>query len=106
MEFSHVFYKELPLDKDNIFFANLTENNKVEQISFKNSKSYAISGLPIDQETTPNVSLPNVQGKKALSDILRTYAEDRNRFDLDLKICREDYFNITVTLVKKNRCFN
>ena len=30
MEFSHVFCKEIPLDEDNIFSANLTENNGVE----------------------------------------------------------------------------
>ena len=30
MEFSHVFCKEIPLDEDNIFSANLAENNGVE----------------------------------------------------------------------------
>ena len=48
MEFSHVFYKDIPLNEDNIFLAIHTENNYVEQISFKKSKLYAISGLSID----------------------------------------------------------
>ena len=69
MEFSHVFYKEIPLDEDNVFSANLTKNNRVEQVKFKKSKIYAISGLSIDQDTQPNVSLPNIKGKKAFSDI-------------------------------------
>ena len=30
MEPSHVFYKELPLDESNIFFANLAENNEIK----------------------------------------------------------------------------
>ena len=38
MEFSHVLYKEISLDKDHIFSANLTENNGVEQVSLKNLK--------------------------------------------------------------------
>ena len=50
-----------------IFFsANLTENSKVEKISLKKkSKLYAIGGLSIDQDITPNVSLPNVEAKKS-----------------------------------------
>ena len=77
MEFSHVFYKELPIDKDNIFSANLTENNEIEQIKLKKSKIYAISALSIDQDLKSNVSLLNIEGRKALSDILRVYAEKK-----------------------------
>ena len=101
MESSHVFYKKLPLDEDNIFLGNLPENNKVEQISFKKSKLYAISGPSIDQDTASNVSLPNEEGKKALSDILRMFVEEKNKFHLDLKIYKEDYFDITVPFVKR-----
>ena len=61
MEFSHVFYKELPLDNDNIFSANLTENNKVERIKFDKSKLFAISGLSIDQTVDRTVLLPNTE---------------------------------------------
>ena len=46
--FSHVFYKDIPLNEDNIFLAIHTENNYIEQTSFKKSKLYAISGLSID----------------------------------------------------------
>ena len=69
MEPSHVFYKELPLDESNIFFANLAENNEI--------KKYAISGLSINQDTTSYVSLPNIEGQEALCDILRTYSEEK-----------------------------
>ena len=42
MEFSRVFYKDIPLDEDNIFSGNLTENNEVEQISFKKKQNYML----------------------------------------------------------------
>ena len=61
IEFSHFFYKELPLDNDNIFSANLTENNKVERIKFDKSKLFAISGLSIDQTVDRTVLLPNAE---------------------------------------------
>ena len=45
MEPAHVFYNELPSDENNIFSANLAENSEIEEIQFKKSKNYAISGL-------------------------------------------------------------
>ena len=64
MEFWRVFCKELPLDEDNIFSANLAENNEIEQIEFKKSKLCAISELSIDQGIASNVFLPNVEWKQ------------------------------------------
>ena len=43
MELLHVFYKEIPVNEDNNFSANLTENNVVEQIKFNKFK-YVPSG--------------------------------------------------------------
>ena len=82
MEFSHIFYKEISVDEKNIFLANLAENNGDDQIKFDKSKTYSISRLPIDQDIQSNVSLPNIEGKKALSDILRTYALKKKNLNL------------------------
>ena len=101
MEFSHIFYKEISVDEKNIFSANLAENNGDDQIKFDKSKTYSISGLPIDQDIQSNVSLPNIEGKKALSDILRTYAQEKEKFKLDLKIYKEDWFSIAVPFQKR-----
>ena len=64
MEFSHIFSKEVPVDEDNIFSLNLSENNKVDSLKFDKSKKYEISRLSIKQSTGPGVLLPNVEGKK------------------------------------------
>ena len=79
MEPSNVFYKELPLDEDNIFSANLAKYNKVEQIRFKKLNKYAICTLSINQDTTSYVLLPNIEGQKALSNILRTYSQEKKQ---------------------------
>ena len=100
MEFSHIFYKEVSADEDNIFSVNLSENNDFHQIKFDKSKKYAISGLSIDSNIQMGVLLPNVEGKKALSDILRAYAQERNKFNLDLRISRKDWFDIRVPFRK------
>ena len=92
------------MDEGNIFSANLTENNEVEQIKFKKSKIYAISRLSIDQDLQSNVSLPNTEEKKPLSDILRTHAQEKEKFDLDLKVYQE-FFLISLSLFKKEQMF-
>ena len=51
MESAHIFYKELPIDDDNIFTANLSEKNKVQGILFKKFNEYAVTGLSINQDT-------------------------------------------------------
>ena len=96
MEFSHVFYKELPVDEDNIFSVNLTKTNEIEQVNLKKSKKNAISGLSIDQVLKSNVSLPDIEGRKALSNILRVYTEEKKSFKLGLKIHKNGYFDIIV----------
>ena len=68
MEFSHLFYKDISLDEDNIFSTNITENNEVEQISFKKLKLYGVSGLLIDQDISPTF-LYQTNKKKKLSAI-------------------------------------
>ena len=89
------------MDEGNIFSANLTENNEVEQIKFKKSKIYAISRLSIDQDLQCNVSLPNTEEKKPLSNILRTHAQEKEKFNLDLKVYQEFFFDITVPFQKR-----
>ena len=101
MEPSNVFYKELPLDEDNVFLANLAKNNKVEQIRFKKLNKYAIRTLSINQDTTSYVLLPNIQGQKALSNILRTYSQEKNKLNLDLRIYKEGNFDVTLLFRKR-----
>ena len=50
MEPIHIFYKEPPADENNIFTANVAEENEVEGVRFKKSKEYAITGLSINQD--------------------------------------------------------
>ena len=85
MEFLHTFYKEVLVDEDNIFSLNLSENNKVDSVKFDKPKKYEISGLSINQSTGPGVLFLNVEGKKALNNILRTHAAKKDKCNLDLR---------------------
>ena len=48
MDWSHIFYKEIPADDDNIFFANLSENNEVEEVLFKKDQNCMVTCLYIN----------------------------------------------------------
>ena len=50
MEPIHTFYKELPADENNSFTADITEKNEVENVKFKKSLAYAVTGLLINQD--------------------------------------------------------
>ena len=48
MEPIHIVSKELPVDENNIFTPNITEKNEVENVKFKKSLEYAVTGLSIN----------------------------------------------------------
>ena len=65
MEPIHLFYRELPLDENNIFAANLAEKNEVEEVKFKKSKEYAVTGLSINQDVDSDlVTVTDTEKKK------------------------------------------
>ena len=48
MNLSHIFYKELLVDDDNIFSVNFAENNKTEEVSLKKDQKYIVTRLSIN----------------------------------------------------------
>ena len=50
MEPTHIFHKELPVDENNIFTANITEKNEAENVKLNKSLEYAVTGLSINQD--------------------------------------------------------
>ena len=50
MEAIHIFYKELPVDENNIFTADITEKNEVENVRFKKLLEYVVTRHSINQD--------------------------------------------------------
>lgn len=55
MEPTYILYKELPINENNIFTANLAEQNEVELVQFKKSKECATTCLSINQDIGSNL---------------------------------------------------
>ena len=72
----------------------------------KSSKMYSINRLTIDKDLKKNIFLPNIEVRKALSNVLRVHAKEKTSFNLNLKNYRERYCDIIVPFKKPKRCFS
>ena len=87
MEPIHIFYKELPIDQNNIFTANLAEKNEVEEVSFKKSREYAITGLSDNQDVDSGlVAVTDIDRQEVISNLIQKLVKEKKEPDLDLRI--------------------
>ena len=101
MEPIHIFYRELPIDKNNIFTANLAEKNEVEEVKFKTSKEYAITGLPISQDIDSNIAaVTDTDREEIISNLTQKLVREKKDPNLDLRSYNEEAFE-KITPFKK-----
>ena len=73
----HIFYNELPID-ENIFTANLTEKNEVEEVRFKKSKKCAITGLSINQDVNSDlVAVTDTDRQEVISNLIQKHIKEK-----------------------------
>ena len=51
----HIFYKELPIDENNIFTVKLGDKNEAEEVRLKKSREYIITPLSINQDVNSSL---------------------------------------------------
>ena len=94
-----MFYNELPVD---IFAANITEKNEVEEDKFEKSREYAVTGLSINQDTDSSlVAVTDTDRQDTISTFLQKLAKEENDPDLDLRIYNEEAFKNIIPFKKK-----
>ena len=67
MEPIHIFYKELTVAENNIFTADITEKNEVENVRFKISVVYAVTGLLINPDINTSLIIGTDMGRQNVS---------------------------------------
>ena len=91
MEPVHIFYKDLPVDENNIFIANLTEKNEVEEVKFKKSREYAVTGLSINQDIgTDFIAVGETDRQEVLSKLIQNLVKEKREPYLFLRIFNEE----------------
>ena len=103
MEPIHIFYKELPVDKNNIFTANISEKNEVENVKFNKSLEYAVTGMSINQdigsELMPETDIDRLN---FLSNSIQNLVKEKKEPDLDLKISNPETKDIIIPFQKRS----
>ena len=85
MKLIHIFYNELPID-ENIFTANLTEKNEVEEVRFKKSKKCAITGLSINQDVNSDlVAVTDTDRQEVISNLIQKHIKEKKNPTLILE---------------------
>ena len=78
MEPIHIIYKELPVDESNIFIADITEKNEAENVKFKKSLEYAVTGLSINQDIGTDLIAVGETGKQVvLSKLIQKLVKEK-----------------------------
>ena len=45
---SYIYFKEINIDQDNLFTANFSKENEIEEVIFNKENEYGITGLTIN----------------------------------------------------------
>ena len=86
MEPIHIFYKQLPMDEDSIFAADITEKNQVENVKFKKSLEYVVTGLSINQDIVlALVSVTDTDRQNSLRNNIQKLVKEKKTLILILK---------------------
>ena len=91
MEPTHIFYKEFPVDENNIFTTNIAERNEVEKVKFRKLIEYVVTGLSINQDIDSGlIAVTDTDRQEAISNLIQKLVKEKEEPNLDLKISNKE----------------
>ena len=98
----HIFYKGLPTNENNISTADIAEY-EVENVKFKKSQEYAITGLSINHDIRlALVAVTDIDRQIFLSSTIQKPVKEKKDLDFDLKIYNEEMALDNIIPFQKN----
>ena len=103
MELTHIFDKELPIDENNIFTANINEKNEVQNILLRKSNEYAVAGLAINQNTDNLIEVTDRNWKITLQELIENLLKEGKEEEhaYSLKTYNSEEYEKIISLTKK-----
>ena len=101
----HIFFKELEINQDNTFTANISQENEVENVVFNTDKEYAVTGMVIKPDIT-DPELVKIENTKELDKISKEIQELIKNYkdpDLTLSISNPETKTLLFPFVKTRR---
>ena len=104
MDPSYIYFKEINIDPDNIFTANLSKDNEIEKVVFNKENEYGVSGLNINA-VLPDEKILKTENKREQDKISREIQESikqNKEPNLTFIISHPETKSIEIPFVKKN----
>ena len=101
----HIFFKELEINQDNTFTANICQENEVENTVFNTDKEYAVTGMVIKPNITDSelVKIENTKELEKISKEIQELIKNYKDPDLTLNISNLETKTLLLPFVKKDQ---
>ena len=103
MKPTHIFYKELIADKENIFTANISQNNEVENVKFSKFHEYDITRISIKPDIGDSSLVIDESKLKFLSEKIQELVKNKREPDLNLTISHSETKDLIIPLKKHQK---
>ena len=102
---SHIYFKNINIDDDNMFTLNLSKENEIESIIFDKDHQYVITGLKINAELPDKniLKIKNVKEQSRVSGEIQEIIKNYNEPDLTLYMSNPETKAIKIPFVKKSK---
>ena len=103
MEPIHIFYNELEIDSKNVFTANISQENEVENVLFDKNKEYAVTGMTIKPEFVDSelVKVINTKELERISEEIQEKIKEYKEPNLNLTISNPETKTLVIPFQKK-----
>ena len=103
MEPIHIFYNELEIDSNNVFTANISQENEVENVLFDKNKEYAVTGMTIKPELVDSelVKVINTKELERISEEIQEKIKEYKEPNLNLTISNPETKTLVIPFQKK-----
>ena len=100
----HIFYKEIKIDKDNIFTANISQENEVENVLFNKDKEYVITGMVIKPDIIDSelIKIKSTKELDRISNEIQELIKNYEEPDLTLSIYNKETKTLLIPFLKKD----
>ena len=100
----HIFYKEIKIDKDNIFTANISQENEVENVLFNKDKEYVITGMVIKPDIIDSelIKIKSTKELDRISNEIQELIKNHEEPDLTLSIYNKETKTLLIPFLKKD----
>ena len=104
MDLIHMFFKELEIDQDNTFTANVSKENEVENVVFNTDTEYAVTGMVIKPDIADSelVKIENTKELDRISKEIQELIKNYKDPDLTLSISNPETKTLLLPFVKKD----